>query len=60
MTTKKKDRTPGNYENCVTKDRQERKYTTEDCVKQHNALMKGVKIERIPIFRGWIEKEVKS
>ena len=62
MTTKKSERkSPSvNAENCITEERQQLRPNAIQSVKKRNAYEKGKVFERIPIFRGFILREVKQ
>lgn len=59
MRTKQADRKPGGYENCVVVERQGLKPNAKANVRARNLYEKGKVFEKIPIFRGYILREIK-
>lgn len=59
MSTRQSDKKPGAYENCITVERQGLKPNAKASVRARNLYEKGKVFEKIPIFRGYIMKEVK-
>jgi len=60
MSTKQSDKQPMKHENCVTEDRINSRVSAKSLVKRHNEAVKGKVFEHIPIFRGFILKEIKD
>ena len=50
---------PNNHVNCVTEEYERLPVSAKKSVKERNAYEKGKTFERVPIFRGYILKEVK-
>lgn len=59
MSTRQSDRKPGGYENCITVERHELKPNAKANVRARNLYEKGKVFEKIPIFRGYILREIK-
>lgn len=50
---------PNDHKNCVTEDRLTTVLSAKSSVKKRNDYERGRKFERVPIFRGYILKEIK-
>ena len=59
MSTPQSEKTPMCFENCITVEREKSKVSAKSLVKKKNERDKGKTFIRIPILRGYIEREVK-
>lgn len=60
MTIRQSERKPGHHENCITEERLNLPISAKSSVRKRKEFEKGKTFIRVPIFRGYILKEVKN
>ena len=59
MSTKQSDKQPMTFENCIVVEREKSKVSAKSLVRKQNEYEKGKTFIKVPIFRGFILREIK-